>query len=262
MTAGIRERSQVLIVPVLVALAWEIATRSGLLDQRFFIPLTDIFLDLGKRILDGQLIVDLLITIRRLLFAFGIAALCGVAIGVAAGLSDIVRALYQPISDTLFPLPKVAVLPLFIIIVGRGELAYIFTAMATGFFQIVISSRGAVDKLDPQIREAGENFGARGRLFYTRLLFPAIAPDLYKGLRLGMSTCLITLVVVEYIAASSGLGGSINDSAQQFIVGGIYSGILVTGILGLAINGLFRICRPLVMPWTKGDRRGNEFSLE
>ncbi|MDX2377335.1 ABC transporter permease [Microbacterium sp. LRZ72] len=247
-----RRWAQAWTIPIIVLILWEATTRAGLLDPRFFPPLSDIVATAADELINGRLGLDVVLTLQRLLIAFALAAVLGVAIGVASGRWRTVELLIRPVTDTLYPLPKIALLPLFIIIVGRGEVAYIITAFATAFFQIIISTRGSVRDVPTDLIEAGRNFGATGTRFFTRLLFPAIAPGLLNGLRLGMATCLITLIAAEFVGAEFGLGAMIRRAGQQFAVEEVYAGILLTGLLGLLITLVFRIVTPIVLP---GQRR-------
>lgn len=245
-------------IPIALVILWEVLTQLEVLDTRFFIPLSDIAITIVHQFQDGRLPGDLLTTILRLLAAFAFAAVTGVIVGLASGLWRAAEMLVRPVTDTVYPLPKIALLPLLIIIVGRGEAAYALTAFATAFFQITISTRAAVRNVDPQLLEAGRNFGATGWRFYTRLLFPAVAPPLFNGLRLGMATCLITLVVVEYVGAGEGLGAMIYRAGQQFAVDQIYAGIFITGFLGHLINVTFRFIEPRLLPWQADSAEATE----
>ncbi|MDQ0644228.1 ABC transporter permease [Microbacterium murale] len=251
MNPAVRRWAQSWAIPVILLVLWEAVTRAGLLDPRFFPPLSEIIMTAAGELVNGRLGLDLVLTIQRLMVAFVLAAVLGVAIGVASGRWRTVEMLIRPITDTLYPLPKIALLPLFIIIVGRGEVAYIITAFATAFFQIIISTRGTVRDVPTDLIAAGRNFGATGVRFFTRLLFPAIAPGLLNGLRLGMATCLITLIAAEFVGAEFGMGAAIRRAGQQFAVEEVYAGILIVGLLGLLINLAFRLVTPLVLPWQR-----------
>lgn len=241
--------------PVVIVLLWEVMTRLGVLDQRFFVPLSEVVMTIIAQLTDGRLGGDIAITIQRLLISFAIAAVLGVAIGIASGVWRTFELLIRPVTDTLYPLPKIALLPLFIIIVGRGEIAYIMTAFATAFFQIIISTRSSVRSIDSEIIEAGRNFGATGWKYVTKLLFPAISGPLFNGLRLGMATCLITLIAAEFVGAETGIGAMIRRAGQQFAVDEMYAGLVLTGLLGLLINLLFRVLEPVLLPWQRGASR-------
>jgi ABC-type nitrate/sulfonate/bicarbonate transport system permease component len=248
-TAWLRDRLAVFAVPLALAVLWEVATRTELLDPRYFIPLTEIVATIWDLAVTGVLQDELGITVRRLLLAFLIAAVGGIALGVASGLWRPVALFFRPLVDTLYPTPKIALLPLLIILVGLGEAAFIATAFATAFFQITLGVAASVRNLDPLLVEAGRNFGARGPRYVGRLILPAIMPGLLNALRLGMATCLITVVVVEFVAARSGLGHLIQLAWQQLQVDRMYAGLVVAGLLGHAINLTFRGLERLLMPW-------------
>lgn len=252
MSPAVLRGLQAWTIPVIVIVLWEITTRAGVLDQRFFVPLSDVIGTTVEQLADGRLGNDIAITIQRLVISFAVAAVLGVAIGIASGVWKTFELLIRPVTDTLYPLPKIAVLPLFIIIVGRGEVAYILTAFATAFFQIIISTRASVRNIDSEVVEAGRNFGATGWRYVTRLLFPAIAGSLFNGLRLGMATCLITLIATEFVGAETGIGAMIRRAGQQFAVDQMYAGLALTGVLGLLINLVFRVLEPVLMPWRRG----------
>lgn len=255
MSPSLRRGAQAWAIPIVLLVVWEVSTRAGLLDARFFPVLSDILVTAVDQLVNGRLGLDLLLTLQRLLMAFALAAVLGVAIGVASGRWRTVELLIRPITDTLYPLPKIALLPLFIIIFGRGEGAYVITAFATGFFQIIISTRGSVRDVPTDLIEAGRSFGATGPRFFSRLLFPAIAPELLNGLRLGMATCLITLVAAEFVGAEYGLGSMIRRAGQQFAIDEVYAGILLAGLLGLLINLAFRLVTPIALPWRRQAQR-------
>lgn len=257
MSPRLRQTLQTWAIPALLVVLWEVATQTELLDPRFFSSLTDIVLTIIDQVQGGRLLGDLLDTLRRLLLAFALAAVGGSIVGIASGLWRSAEMLVRPVADTIYPTPKIALLPLLIILVGLTESAFVLTAFATAFFQIIISTSSAVKNVDPLLIEAGRNFGATGWRFFRRLLLPAISPGLFNGLRLGMATCLITLVVVEFVSAETGLGALIFRAGQQFAVDQIYAGIVLTGLLGHLVNLAFRALEPRLLPWQGHDREAD-----
>lgn len=252
-TRWLRDRVAVFGLPLVLAGAWELLTRAGVLDRRFFVPLTEIAATIGELARSGVLATELGATLQRLLAAFAIAAVIGVVLGVASGWWRPVSLFLRPVVDTIYPTPKIALLPLLIILVGLGETAFIATALATALFQIFLSTAASVRALDPTLIEAGRNLGARGHRFFLRLLLPGIMPGLLNGLRLGMATCLITVIVVEFVAARSGVGHLINLAWQQLQVERMYAGLVLVGLLGHAINVGFRGIERLLLPWRPRD---------
>jgi ABC-type nitrate/sulfonate/bicarbonate transport system permease component len=245
----------VLIVPLVLMVAWELATRLELLDPRFFAPLTVIGATLLEFAVDGDFWAELGVTLRRLGLAFVVAATVGTVVGIASALWRPVELLIRPVVDTIYPLPKIALLPLLIIIVGMGEPAFVLTGMATALFQVTLSMSAAVRGVDPLLIEAGRNYGAHGWRFFVRVLIPAMLPLFLNALRLAMGLSLITVLAVEFVAARSGIGHIIHLAWQQLMVPRMYAGILVAGILGHLINVLFRNLDRYLMPWRHGAGR-------
>ena len=153
-------------LPALLLLLWEIASRLALLSPRYFPAPTTIGWVLVDRLAAGDLGGGLLVTLTRLGFAFALAAVPGVVLGLLMGIARPVRAVIEPYIAFVFPVPKIALLPFLLIILGVGEPAFVLTAAASAFFQIVISTLGGVRTMDPRLLEVGRNYGAHGaRLF-------------------------------------------------------------------------------------------------
>ena len=171
-------------LPVLLVAVWEIAARTGGVSPRYFPPPTVIAATLGQLLSAGAFWGDALTTLSRLAVAFLVAAGAGVPLGLAMGLWRPLRRAIGPSVALLYPLPKIALLPLFLILLGVGEGAFVFTAAVTAFFQIVTSTAGGAATIDPRLVEAGRNYGARGLALFRKVILPAALPAVLTGLRL------------------------------------------------------------------------------
>ncbi|QVQ53899.1 ABC transporter permease [Spiractinospora alimapuensis] len=245
----LRARLPRIVGPLVIALAWEALTRTEVLDPRFFVPVTTILRTMGEMAASGVLASEVAVTLQRLGLGFAGAAIGGVVLGVATGVSRTINLLFRPIIDTIYPIPKVALLPLLIIMVGIGEPAFVLTAFMTAIFQIVISVAAGVRDVDPLLIEAGRTYGATGWRFYWRVLIPGMLPSLLHGLRIGMGMCLITVIAVEFVAANSGVGNIVHLSWQQMQVPEMYVGLVVAGLLGHLISLLFSLIERVALPW-------------
>lgn len=252
MTSHGREWSGALL-PAALVVVWEVLARGGVVDARYIVPPSAVAATLLSEAASGALVAEVAITLQRLAAAFVLAVTAGVLLGFAIAASPFVAALTRPVIDTLYPTPKIALLPLLIIILGLGEAAFVATAFATAFFQITIATVAAIRHVDQQLVEAGRNFGAVGPRLYRRVLLPAAAPAIVSGLRVGIGLCLITLVAVEFVAAGSGLGHLIQLAWQQLNVDVMYAGLVVSGLLGHAISLAFRAAERRLFPWQPAD---------
>ena len=203
-------------------------------------------LDLAAR---GQLWVHLAATLERVAVGFGAGAVLGVALGLAAGHCRPVRNVVEPVVELLRPIPPLAMLPMFIVWVGIGEVSKVgFITYAT-FFPIFLTTVTGVRQIDPLLLRAAQSLGARGVGLFTRVILPAALPDVLTGLRLGVALAFFVIVISEFIGAEHGLGYLINDGRNFFLVPQMLGAAVVLGLLGYAGNGLVRLLERRLTRW-------------
>jgi NitT/TauT family transport system permease protein len=230
------------VLPVGLLAAWELAARLALLSPRYFPAPTTIGATLGRLLAGGEFWGDALTTLARLGAAFVLAALAAVPLGLGMGLWRPLRRLVEPPVLLLYPLPKIALLPLFLILLGVGEGAFVLTGAVTAFFQILISTAGGTASIDPLLVEAGRNYGARGPVLFQKVIFPAALPAILTGLRLGLGLGLITVIAVEFVTAKSGLGHLVFRYWQMLLTAEMFAAMGLVGLIGLgATRGLRRV---------------------
>jgi ABC-type nitrate/sulfonate/bicarbonate transport system permease component len=236
-------------LPVVLLALWEMASRLALVSPRYFPPPTTIGWALVDRPGTGDLGVALLVTLTRLGLAFALAAVPGVLLGLLMGMARPVRAALEPYVAFIFPVPKIALLPFLLIILGVGEPAFIATGAASAFFQIVISTLAGVRTMDPRLLEVGHNYGARGARLFWKVILPAALPAIFTGLRLGLGLALIAIVAVEFIAAKSGLGHLVYRHWQMLNTPEMYAAFALVGALGLALTRGLRLLQARILSW-------------
>jgi len=238
-----------LAVPAALLALWEIASRLALVSPRYFPAPTTIGWVLADRLVEGDLGAQALVTLARLAAAFLLAAVPGVLLGLLMGVARPVRAAVEPYIAFIFPVPKIALLPFLLIILGVGEPAFVLTGAASAFFQIVISTLGGVQTLDPRLLEAGRNYGAHGARLFWKVILPAALPSIFTGLRLGLGLALVSLVAVEFIAAKSGLGHLVYRHWQMLSTPEMYAAFVLVGALGLALTRGLRALQARILTW-------------
>src|SRR5438093_11777244 len=177
-------------VPVAALVLWEICSRLAIVSPRYFPAPTTVAWTVGGRLVAGDLAGGLLVTLARLAFAFALAAVPAVPLGLLMGIARPVRDLVEPYIAFIFPVPKITLLPFLLIILGVGEPAFVLTGATSAFFQIVISTLGGVQPLAPPPLQAGRNYGARGARLFWKIILPAALPSIFTGLRLGLGPAL------------------------------------------------------------------------
>lgn len=237
--------------PVVLLLLWELSSRFGLVDARFFPPPSIVLTALFQGLAGAELWGHIGISLSRIVIGFLIGGIPAVILGLAMGLSPIVRAIVQPLVDATFPIPKLAILPLFILIFGLGEMSKYMVLAVAVFFIVLVNTAAGVRAIDRTQLEVGASFGAGSRIMFFDIALPGALPFILSGLKLGMNVALLVIVAVEFTGASSGIGYLIWNSWQVFKVEEMYVGLVVTALFGFGFAGLFRLLERLLMPWKR-----------
>lgn len=242
--------------PLLVLGIWEVLARTEVINPTFFPPPTSLEATAHELISSGQLWADTRASLVRILAGFAVAAIPGVMIGLLMGLWWPLRALLYPVASALFAIPKIAVLPLVILVFGLGESSKIAMVAVSVLFMVVINTMAAVLDIDRAYFDAGRNAGASWWRQLTTIALPGAMPAIFSGLRLALGFSLLVIVGTEFLAADNGIGYMIWNSYQIFAIEKMYVGLIVTALLGwmlsLVMDGIERIA----MPWrtTSGSR--------
>lgn len=239
----------VVAIPISFLVLWELCSRVAILSPRYFPPPTLVAATLASLLAGGDLWGETLVTLNRLAVSFVLAAVPGVPAGLAMGLSRPVRNVLEPYIALLYPLPKIALLPLFLILLGVGERAFILTGAITAFFQIVLSTLGGVQSMDPRLLEVGRNYGARGVGLFRKIVLPAVLPSIFTGLRLGLGLALIAVIAVEFVTAKSGLGHLVFRYWQMLLTEEMFAAFVLVGLIGLALTRGLRLVQRRALAW-------------
>jgi NitT/TauT family transport system permease protein len=242
------EQVVTLLAPLLLLLLWEALVQTRLLDRRFFPAPSSIvgtFVGLAQTSLPGHVGISL----SRAAVGFAIGAVPAILLGVVMGLLPIVRAALQPIVGALFAVPKVAILPLIMLLFGLGEQSKWAIIAIAVFFQVLISTTAGVANIDRIYLDVGRNFGAGRLATLWTIALPGALPVIFAGIRLGWGVSLLLLVTAEMMAAKSGLGWLIWDSWQVFRVEEMYVGLVTIAVLGMVSFWLLDVLEGWLIPW-------------
>jgi ABC-type nitrate/sulfonate/bicarbonate transport system permease component len=188
-------------------------------------------------------------SLKRLLLGFGLAAFLSVVVGVAIGRSRKFGEYVEPIIHFIRAIPPPAFLPLFIILLGIGDLQKIVLIAIGVFPPILLNTIDGVRSIDPQQFDTAEVFQITKVRRVTHVILPAAAPKIFAGLRISMSIAVILMVISELVAATDGLGFRIVQSSRQFKYVELWAGIVVLGIVGTVLNGLLLLVERRVLRW-------------
>jgi NitT/TauT family transport system permease protein len=237
--------------PLLLLLVWEGLVRINLLDYRFFPPPSTVVKVFASMAKSGELWSHLSISLFRVVAGFFLGAMPAVGLGLLMGWFRSLNAFFDPLIAATYPVPKIALLPLFLIWFGLGETTKIVTVAVAVFFLVLITTVNGVRLVDPVLIDAAQSYGAKGwRLFYLVIL-PATMPAIFTGLRLGLGVALLVIVGAEFVAANKGIGYLIWISWATLAVNKMYVGLITIAALGYLSTMSLERLRKWIMPWAQ-----------
>jgi NitT/TauT family transport system permease protein len=243
------ELALTIAAPVVLLLIWEILSRTRTIDPLFWPPPSTLWGTVKTLFMEKDLLGDIEISLLRILGGFVIGTIPGVALGLAMGLFWPVRVFFMPIAAAIYAVPKIAVLPLVIIIFGIGETSKVMIVAVSIFFLVALNTMSGVLEIDRSYRDVAMNLGAsRWELFWTVAL-PGALPAIFTGMRLSLGFALIVIVGTEFLAADKGIGYMIWQSYQTLRIQQMFVGLIITGIMGWGLTLLLNLIEHLVMPW-------------
>ena len=238
------------IVSILCLLAiWELICQSGVVSSLFLPAPTAIISALMQMIADGEIGVSLAASLYRILAGFFIGSLVGLAVGLVTGTSALMDKIGTPIVNAIYPIPKIALLPLFILWLGIGELSKV-TIIALGvFFPVAMNTYSGVKNVDTLLLKVAASFNASWWMTMKSVVLPNALPMIFAGLRLAAGTSLLLLVAAEMIAAQVGIGALILHYGDLMITDRLMAGVIVLSLLGLVFNLILQFLERKAIPW-------------
>ena len=180
---------------------------------------------------------------------FAAGSIAGLLLGLVMGWSRTVRAVFNPVVSVVYPLPKIALLPLIMLLIGIGEAPIILVITLGAFFPVLVNTITGVATIDPIFFDAARNYRAGRFTTFTRVLLPGSLPMVFAGLRLALGIALLLAVVVELSIATRGLGAMLWLSWETLRIERIYVAIAVIAALALVFNPILELLRRRLIPW-------------
>ncbi len=236
---------------LIVILGWELGTRDGSISRLFFPAPSTILVTLANMLTSGKLLTDLGYTLLRLMLGLAFGGSLGLLLGLLMGWSQVVRGVANPIVAAIHPLPKLALLPLALIIFGIGEQSTIALIALTAFFPMLINSMAGVQQIDNLTLEVARHYGVRGWTLIRRVIWPGSLPMILAGVQLAVNAALLVTVSVELVTARQGLGATIWLAWQTLRVEELYATLIVIALLGVITNRVLEWITGYALPWQR-----------
>jgi ABC-type nitrate/sulfonate/bicarbonate transport system permease component len=243
------ERLLYLISPIGLIVVWQLLLMAGFGDRRFIPAPTDIAVRFVKMAGDGELEWHTAITLWRVFAGFVIGAVPAVAMGLLMAMFRPVRVFFDPLIAALFPIPKVALMPLLLLAFGFGDASKIALVAIAVFFPVIVNTYVGAANIEKIYWDVARNYGASQTVMFTRIVFFGALPMIFAGLRIALAVSFIVLVAAEFVATKAGIGYLIWNSWELLQVDIMFVGIVTIGILGLITSVLFQEIERKVIPW-------------
>ncbi|MGW7262933.1 ABC transporter permease [Streptomyces sp. NPDC054842] len=240
-----------IIGPALFAALWALASAAGQLDPGAIPAPWTVLRTAGHLWTDGTLPTDVLTSLRRAAYGFALGLTAGVALALAAGLSRVGEALIDGTVQLNRAIPTLGLIPLFILWLGIGETFKIAIIAIVVYIPIYLNLHAALSGIDHRFVELAEVQGLSRVRFIRQIVVPGALPGFFVGLRLGVTGSWLSLVVLEQINATSGLGYLMFQAQNYGQTDVILVGLLIYGVFGLVSDTAVRLVERRVLSWRR-----------
>ncbi|MBF4691902.1 ABC transporter permease [Fusibacter ferrireducens] len=231
---------------ILILILWQVSTW---VVQKNFLPSPVVTVQyMATHLL--LLLKHMSISLYRILVAIVITVFLGSMVGIVTARNEIVDCAMTPLLYTLYPVPKIAFLPLLMLFLGLGDASKITLVALILFFQIVISVRDSVKAIHPSYFISIQSLGATRTQIYRHVILPAILPSLFTSLRISVGTSISVLFFAENFATQYGIGFFIMDSWLKLDYISMFAGIVTISFMGSALFSLLDLFESKLCRWS------------
>jgi ABC-type nitrate/sulfonate/bicarbonate transport system permease component len=251
-----RRLNGIIFLTTLLA-AWEFATWAEWLNPLIAPAPSKILGLFSDLMISGQIPMQIIVSMKRALTGYLLAAAVFITLGVFMGLSQRIYRLFEVIVEMLRPVPPPVVIPVALLIFGLGDEMKIFVIFFSCAWPMLLNTIDGVRGVDWVLLNTAKTFGLSRAQIIWRVILPASSPQIMTGLRVSLPIMLILVVISEMIGSTDGIGYFVLDSQRRFKVAQMYAGMLALAIFGYALNQLFNLIQRALLPWQRG-RQGRD----
>lgn len=244
-----KERWPGIVLIICLLVVWEFVVTVGIVQTPSLPKVSQIFSDWYHVIMNGEIIRQLLPSLKRMFLGYFLAISVGMVLGLLMGTSKLIYELFEPITELIRPIPSAAYIPVAILFLGIGDEMKVFVIFLSCVFPVLISTLGGVRGVDQILIDTGRTFGKSKGKILRKIILPSVYPEIFSGMRISLAVSLIVVVVAEMIAGNNGIGYFIFDSQQFFRVGEMFCGIFTLAIVGYSLNSIFLKIEKRVLRW-------------
>ncbi len=238
-----------LISLVVILAGWELLGRYVLTNRLFFVPLSDVIIELGNLAATGELQRHFAASFTAIAYGMALAVVVGNAYGVVLGASRAVSDYTEVYLNALYATPLVAIAPLLILWFGIGIASKVAVVFLISVFPIVISTASGVRNVDKHFLDVARAFGATSQQMVAKVMVPAALPFVLTGIRLAIGRAIVGVVIGEVFGANAGLGYLIFTSGQTFDVPALFAGVLCLAFAGVSLTWALQALERRLVRW-------------
>ncbi|MFZ6756830.1 ABC transporter permease [Undibacterium sp. Ji50W] len=258
-----------LIVPIVLILVWHTFSTQGWVNPQMLPAPLDVlkkWIEYGAPreafnpavenwlswIVSGEMVRDTLGSMYRVFAGFFIGTSLALPLGLIMGTNQRVYTLLNPLIQLHRPIPPIAFTPLAILWFGLGDSPAIFLISIGAFFPVLMNTIAGVHHVDSIYIRAARNLGASQFTMFSRVILPAAVPYILSGVRIGIGSAFICVIIAEMLAVNNGLGFRIQEAREYFWTDKIIAGMYTIGFLGLAIDIAMNKLNNYLLRWHRG----------
>jgi ABC-type nitrate/sulfonate/bicarbonate transport system permease component len=241
-------------LPVVLVVTWWLASAGS--TDFYRPPLSRILAAFADTWTWDRIRTDVLPSLGRLAVGYALALVAGIALGVLIGSFRNVRDLVEPLLEFLRAVPPPVLVPVFILLSGLGDRTKVLVIAFGCVWPVLLNTVEGVRGRDEVLADTCRSYGIRGALRLRHLVLRAASPQIATGARQALSIAIILMVISEMIAANNGLGFTVVQFQRGFQIPEMWSGVLLLGLLGVALAGVFQLAERRLLGWYHGQRAG------
>ena len=249
LAAGLARRAGAIASLLALVVAWEAASRAGIVTPFLLPPLSAVLARVWEDALSGELWVNLGLTLYRALAGFGIAGGLGIVLGVLMTRRPLIRWFFDPIVSVGFPMPKIAFLPIFMLWLGLYDSSKITMAAFNAIFPVITATIAAAEGVERQLLWSARCLGATERQLLREIILPAALPQILTGLQVALPISMIVTIVTEMMMGGQGLGGAMIAASRFADSPGVFAGIVEIALAGLCLVRGIAVLRRHLLVW-------------
>jgi NitT/TauT family transport system permease protein len=242
------------IVIIALIVIWELAPRTGLVNQTFFPPFSQVLSTWWRLLLSGELTDHAVASLSRSLGGFALAIAASIPLGLAIGWWRPVAEYLNPFLELMRNTAALAILPVFILLLGLGETSKIAIVFYACAFPLLLNTISGVKNVDPLLIKSARSMGLNSIALFRKVILPASVPTIFVGIRQAGASSILVLVAAEMVGAKSGLGYLIQYAQFSFLITEMYAGIITISVIGLIVNYALLAIERRLTSWKQSVR--------